>query len=216
MALTRVFKNSYFPGNNIFGDDTDNLTINDGVVSLNGAAKRSLTIRAGIDYVAQIAHAKPTQVTVGLAKGYSMPIYAADNEELFFSSKVPYRWDLISNISFRTFVAISAAEDVGDKFKFQFSWENNIYGEPIKTTIKDVEIEQAVLVDRNEQYDIYLMIFDIDYDAYGVGNEITSLNIINGRLRRIAAAEPQITGEVIILDWYMVYNVDKMFGISTV
>ncbi|MFA7099346.1 MAG: hypothetical protein WC143_04605 [Eubacteriales bacterium] len=84
MALTRVFKNSYFPGNNIFGDDTDNLTINDGVVSLNGAAKRSLTIRAGIDYVAQIAHAKPTQVTVGLAKGYSMPIYAADNEELFF------------------------------------------------------------------------------------------------------------------------------------
>jgi hypothetical protein len=216
MALTRVFKNSYFPGNNIFGDDTDNLTINDGIVSLNGAAKRSLTIRAGIDYVAQIAHAKPTQVTVGLAKGYSMPIYADDNEELFFSSKVPYRWDSISNISFRIFVAIAAAEDVGDKFKFQFSWENNIYGEPIKTTIKDVEIEQAILVDRNEQYDIYLMIFDIDYDAYGVGNEITSLNIINGRLRRIAAAEPQITGEVIILDWYMVYNVDKMFGISTV
>lgn len=213
MVDTRVFKQGYFPGKNIFGDDTNNLTIDDGVVSMNGTSKRSLTLRPEIDFVSQIAHAKPTQVALGVSKGYSMPVFAADDEELFFSSKVPYRWDGESDIKFEILVALSIAEDVGDNFKLQFSWENNASGATFATTSNDVPVEQAVLLGRAAQYDIYSMIFTIDYDIAGVGNEISVLDLLSGRLRRIAATEPQITGEVILIDWWLVFNVNKNFGL---
>ena len=182
-----------------------------GVLTLLGTAKRELTLRPEIDYTNQIAHAKPTQVTVGVFKGFSFPIYAADDEELFFKHAIPGRWDGVSNIVFHTYVCLAAGEDVGDYFKFRFSWEHAPIESIVPATSHDVDVEQIVLVGRNSQYDLYELSFIIDYDIDGVGNEIKAHELLAGRLYRIDATNPDITGEVILLDWHSIYTVDKMF-----
>jgi len=184
---------------------------NSGVISLHGTAERKLTLRPEIDYTAQLAHAKPTQVTIGIFKGFSFPIYAADNEELFFRQRVPGRWNGTSDIMFYAGVCLSAAEDVGDYFKFRFSWEHTIVGEEVPITSNNVDIEQAVLVGRNAQYDLYRLDFTIDYDIDGVGNEIKAGELIAGRLYRIDATDPDVSNEIILLNWATEYTVDKMF-----
>ena len=173
---------------------------------------KKLTLRPEINVDEIKKELKPTQVQVGVFFGYSMPIYVADHEQLFFSQKVPERWDEASDIRFKIFVVLSAGEDVGDKFKFQGSWEHASCGEIVPATSNDVEVEQAVLVDRNSQYDIYCLTFTIDYDIDGAGNEIKAGEVLAARLRRIAAAAPQVSNEIIVFDWVVEYQRDKFGG----
>lgn len=195
------------------GDDSNYLNIDtEGVVTLAGTAKRTLTLRPEIDFTAQLAHSKPTQVTIGIFKGFSFPIYNNDNEELFFRQRVPQRWDGVSDIMFYAGVCLSAAEDVGDYFKFRFAWEHTSVGKEVPTTSNNVDVEQAVLVGRNAQYDLYRLDFTIDYDIDGVGNEIASGDLLVGRLYRIDATNPDVSNEIILLNWATEYTVDRMFG----
>jgi len=182
----------------------------DGVITMEGTAKRKLTLRAEMDYTAQIAASKPTQVAIGVFKGYSFPVYAADNEELFFRETVPGRWDGVSDIIFHLKVALSNTEDVGDNFKFQLSWEHAVDGEPVPATSNDVEVEQAVLTDRNAQYDEYDLLFTIDHDIDGVGNEVKEHELLVARLRRIDATNPDVANEIIVLNWHTHYQIDKI------
>jgi len=194
------------------GDATNKLVISpSGVVTMEEGAKGILTLRPDFDYTSQIAHNKPTQVTIGIFKGFSLPIYASDNEEIFFRQNVPDRWDGISDILMHIKVALSTGEDVDDKFKLQLSWEHTTVGEAVPTTSNNVEVETTILNGRNAQYSEYEVSFVIDYDIDGSGNEILAHELFSGRLRRIAASASEISGEVIVLDWHMHYNVDKMF-----
>ena len=204
-----------FPGPVKVGTSPNQLTIGaDGVITMAGTAKRILTLRAEMDYTAQIAQSKPTQVSIGVFKGYSFPIYAADNEELFFRETIPERWDGVSDIVFHVKVALADAEDVGDSFKFQFSWEHAVEEEAVSATSNNVEVEQAVLTGRNAQYDEYVLTFTIDYDIDGAGNEIKAHELMAARLRRIDASDPDVTNEIIVLNWHTHYQVDKTFGNS--
>jgi len=56
--------------------------------------------------------------------------------------------------------------------------------------------------------------FTIDYDIDGVGSEIAARDMLTGRLRRIAATTSEITGEILMLNWTLVYVVDKMYGLQ--
>ncbi|MBA7559900.1 hypothetical protein ES708_01518 [subsurface metagenome] len=168
-----VFKN-IFPwmrvGTGQFGDGTNNLTIADGIVSLAGTKKRNLQLRPQIDVIAQIAASKPTQVTRGISRGFSMPIWDSGgnvNEELFLYSIVPRRWDAVSDLEVCMGVAISGAEDVGDKFKFQLSWDCVNCGEVLGETSVDVEVETTILIGRSAAWNVYRVDFTIDYDATG-------------------------------------------------
>ena len=38
----------------------------------------------------------PDGVYIGIFYGFSLPIYADDNEELFFTERIPYRWPKVS------------------------------------------------------------------------------------------------------------------------
>ena len=204
-----------FPGPLKVGTSPNQLIVgSDGVITMEGTAKRVLALRADIDFVAQIAHTKPTQVTIGIFKGFSFPVYNADNEELFFRETVPERWDEASDIVFHVKVALGNTEDVDDNFKFQLSWEHSVEGEPVPVTSNDVEVEQAVLTDRNAQYDEYELEFTIDYNIDGEGNEIQSHELLCARLRRIDATNPDVANEIILLDWHTHYEVSKMFGNS--
>ena len=122
------------------GDEDNYLDIDTGgVVTLVGTAKRTLLLPPGIDTIDQIAHSKPTQVTAGIFKGFSFPIYAADNEELFFRQRVPKRWDGASDILFCACICLAAGEDVGDYFKFRLSWEHTAVGEIVSTSSNNVD-----------------------------------------------------------------------------
>lgn len=173
-----------------------------------------LTLRAELDYTTQIAQSKPTQVTVGIFKGFSFPVYAADNEELFFRETVPDRWDGVSDIVFHVKVALAGGEDVDDNFKFQLSWEHAPCDVEVPVTSNDVEVEQAVLTGRNAQYDEYVLTFTIDHDIDGAGNEIQSHELLGARLRRIDATNPDVTAEIIVLNWHTHYITNKYAGNS--
>lgn len=199
-----------------FGSGANYIDIDSGgILTLHGTAKCYLTIRPRLGVIYQIAHAKPTQVQQGVYFGYSMPIYNADNEELFFTARIPYRWDGESDFVFEIYIWLSNAEDAGDKFKFQLSWEHaNPFadGSGIPATSNDVTAEYAVLIDRVAQYSCYRMSFVIDYDIDGAGNEIVPGNNFSARLRRIDATDPDITNEIVAYDWKIKYPINKFYG----
>ncbi len=193
------------------GGATNYLNIsNTGVVTLAGSAKRWLAVRPDLDYTVITAQGKPAQVVVGVFHGYSMPIYNSDNQELFFNLNVPGRWDEASDIIVHVVVALSNAEDVGDYFKFQLSWEHLTEGDIIPVTSHDVEVEQIVLIDRNAQYSTYELQFTLDYDVDDP-DDVVDHDDLAMRLRRIDATNPDITNEIIVLDYHVEFQVNKMF-----
>ena len=195
-----------------FGDASNNLQISaGGTLTLAGTAKKWLAIRPDLDYTVITAQGKPTQVVVGVFHGYSMPVYiAGQNEELFFNIHVPGRWDGASNPIVHLLVALAGAEDVDDNFKFQISWEHLTEGDVIPVTSHDVEVEQAVLTDRNAQYSTYELQFTLDYDVDDPDN-LADHDDLAFRLRRIDATNPDVTSDIIVLDYHVEFRVDKMF-----
>jgi len=180
-------------------------------LNLFGKAKRLLTLRPEINQDEVRKWAVPDATQVGTFFGYSMPIYIADShEELFFKQRVPYRWDGVYNPNARIKVVLAGVEDIDDNFKFQLSWEHFAVTDIVPTTSNDVEVEQTVLASRNAQYSSYELNFIIDYDIDGPGNEIIAGELLGGRLRRIAASAPQVTSEIIVLDWVIEYRRDRL------
>jgi len=196
------------------GNDTDYLDISSGgVISLVGAAKRKLTLRAevNVDEVKKQAVPLQAQIGAGAFFGYTMPIYAADHEELYFKENVPGRWDGASDVTIHFLVCLEDAEDVGDYFKFQLSWNHSQVDEPVPVATNDETDEIIVVAGRNAQYDAYQLEFTLDWDANGVGHEMLSHDLLSARLRRVDATNPDITNDILVMDWHSEYTVDKMF-----
>jgi len=171
-----------------------------------------LTLRPTINIDEIKKQAVPVQVQRGVFFGYSLPIYDADHQEVYCNQRVPYRWDGSSNIRVNIHILLSGAEDVGDKFNFQLSWEHMPCDIVAPDTSNDVPIETTVLIDRNEAYDEYCVTFTIDYDIDGEGNEIKVDELLGMRLRRIAATESEVTNEIILLGFDVEYQRDKFGG----
>jgi len=199
-------------GNTKIGNNEEgnyNKIDNSGVTTLIGTAKRRLTTRPMLIASKIAATTKPTTITYGAYVGYSLPLYATD-EELFFRESVPGRWDGESDITFRVYVVLNSAEDVGDKFNMQLSWANKSCNSGvIANTTTDVEVETTILESRNAQYSIYCVDFTIDWDL--LDPDIADGDILSGRLRRIDATTNEIDGEIIVIEWITLYNVNKMF-----
>lgn len=183
-----------------------------GVLSLLGTAKGYLTLRPEINQDEIRKELKPVLVQRGVFFGYLMPVYAADNEEIFFKQEVPGRWDEASDIEVHLIICLTGGEDIGDKFKFQLSWQHCGGCENVlPDTTHDVEVETTLLSDRNAAYDIYEIVFTIDYDIDGGGSEIVEGEVIGMRLRRIAASSLEVTNDIMALNWDTHYQVNKMF-----
>ena len=154
--------------------------------------------------------AKPTFVTLGAYAGYSFPVYNNDNEELFFRESIPGRWDGASNINAYAVVMLSAYEDVGDKFQFQLSWASHVTGSgALASAVAIVVKSQTVETGRSAKYSIYVLTFAVNYTV--PTPDLAAGDHFGGRIRRIAAAAPQVSNEIILLDFYMTYNVNKIY-----
>ena len=88
-----------------------------------------------------------------------MPVYSADNEELFLRENVPGRWDESSDIAVHVLVSLDSAADAGDDFKPQLSWRNTHGGSDdpetsviLDDTTHDVPIETNIVEARKAQY----------------------------------------------------------------
>jgi len=192
-----------------FGDGTNQLLIsNAGVVTLEGTAKRILTLRPEVNVDEVKKNTVPVQIQRGAFFGYSMPIWNSDHEELFFRESVPGRWDGASDITVHFLVCLAAAEDVNDSFNFQLSWNQASVDEVLPDTTHDTTVETNIT--DGTQYHLYEVVFTIDYNI-DAGDVILAHDLLAFRLRRVAAAGTEIDGEILVLDWHTHYTVDKMF-----
>lgn len=169
-----------------------------------------LTMRPSIVAGKIAQNSKPTPVSIGAHAGYSMPVYNSDDEELFFRDYVAGRWDGASDITVSVIVCLAGAEDVGDKFQLQVSWENKSTGSGvISTSTTDVPVETTIATSRAAQYSIYKVDFTVDWDL--PNPDVVASDHIAFRLRRIAASSLEVSNEIIVLDCLVTYTVDKIY-----
>lgn len=199
-----------------FGTGADKLVVSSGgVVTFEGTAKRSLTLRpqlVSVNLVKTPLNFVPTPITLGAFTGFTMPVYNSDEQELYFKLRVPYRWDGVTNPYFKMIVALSAAEDVGDKFRFDLDWNTTSVTGAITASVVNVPVTTTVITDHSAQYSTYSVAFELDYDNAGLQQTMVARNEAVGRVRRIAAEAPQVSNNIYILDWASAWSVDKIFG----
>lgn len=145
---------------------------------------------------------KPTAVTRGIFRGYSMPEYAV-GEELVFRMRVPLIWDGSSNPYFVACTSISAAEDIGDKYKFQLEWESEDVGHVIPDTTAETVTDEVTVVD-GTAYLAEIITFEMDSTTMVAGQ------CLQLRLRRIAAAAPSVSNEIIVWHWDTRWKMDRI------
>jgi len=186
----------------------------DGDITWGGTSKKKLTLRPNlIQSQAKIAGV-PTEVYRGVNVGYSMPIWsdpAAVNEQLFFRMRIPQRWDGTTDPQFGMMITITGTEDVGDKFKFELSWQTTVCGGTtvMGTTDSDCYTEQTIIMGGGTAYTAYCVFFTLNADD--VTNPIIAGEMLQGRVRRVAASANEVSNEVVIWDWVSIWCVDKVY-----
>lgn len=136
---------------------------------------------------------KPSLITRGVFGGYSLPEYAA-GEELLFRMRVPHRWDGSTNPYFVAITSISAAEDVGDKYKFQLEWQSEDVEAVIPDTIAETLTDEVTVADGTAYY-AEIISFELDAATIVAGQNLQA------RLRRIAASSLSVSNEIIVWHW---------------
>jgi len=207
-----------------FGDDINlggatnyvKLSDTDGNLTWGGTYKKLLTMRPQL-YAGRVSEvSKPTFVTLGAYGGYSMPIYSADDEELFFRETIPGRWDGATDFTVYLVVMLASAETAGEDFRYQVSWASHVTDSgQLSNAVTDVETQQELAAGRAAQYSIYRLAFTIDRTV--PDPDLAPGDHFGARIRRIAATGggvDEVDGEVILLDCYITYTVDKVYKAS--
>lgn len=203
-----------FAGGVYVGDGTNNCAVSSaGVITYTGTSKRHLSMRPFIEQGSIAGVGKPTIVTRGASKGYSLPLYAAD-EELFISEYIAGRWDGASDIVISLIGYLASAEDVDDDFALQVSWANKSTSTGIwQDTTTDVTVVTNIPDARKAQYSIYKVDFTIDWDINDP--DIISNDFFAARIRRVAvgAGNTEMSGEFVITSVTIQYQVDKVYKV---
>lgn len=177
-----------------------------GPITTSGDGLVYIELRPDLDFETIRGNAGiPTLVTQGIFRGFSLPVYAANNEELFATICVPGRWDGASDIYIHLYCWLAAAE-VNKNFNLQVSWEHYASGgDVVPATSANVAVETAV---NAAQFQSYKAEFTL---AYG---DLVTDDIIGLRVRRIAAAGAEAVGEIVINHYGVIFRRDKL-GVAT-
>lgn len=179
-------------------------------IALEGDAKVWIKFRPDIDYRLVRAQGTPTWVERGAFGGFSLPIYAANNEELFLDMCLPDRWDGETNPFIHFDVWLDTAQDsVKDAFRLQVSYNHftpNVDIVP-NTFTDDLEIE--TLTGISAQYQSY----QLDFELPILTKEAD--DILGFRLRRIGVVvNSEMDGEVIIEHAGIIFLCDKLGSLT--
>lgn len=206
-----------FTGDVLWNDDTNYIKVTEttGQISWGGTYKKKLSMRPAFVAGSIAGAGKPTAVDVGVWAGYSMPISdGTDDEVLYWRLTVPGRWDGASDIIYTAIVCLSAAETEGDDFKFQLDWNHTdgITGAIDATTVQNLTDTGDCIADHNAQYSVFKLEFTIDWDIDNP--DIVAGDILAGKLFRIASGGTEVSNEIIVLDHWLTFTVDKVFKIA--
>lgn len=180
-------------------------------ITLGAGARVYIELRPSLDFATLIALGKPTVVYRGVVRGYSMPVYAADNEELFFTECVPQRWDAISDILVHVHGYLDTANDTKN-FQLQLAWEHFTPGtDVVPNTSNTVPVETPTGV--AAQYQSFKVEFTVDYDIDTPDNVSWDDNL-SFRLRRIAASANEIAGEFVVTHIGVIFRRDKLGALA--
>lgn len=149
----------------------------------------------------------PTLVTQGLFRGFSLPLYVAE-EELFATICVPNRYDEASDIIVHLYCWL-AVENVTKNFKMQVSWEHYTPGtDTVPAGIaENVEVQTAT--GAGAQFQSYELEFTLDYDVH-TPNNVVADDILALRVRRVAATIDECADEIVVNHYGVVFRRDKL------
>lgn len=214
------FPNHSHDGNEGTGGGLSLLTLSDTPTTYSGTERYYLkTTGSGIEFSEEVnpywssvepfldensanVSNKPTLVTRGVFSGYSLPEYAT-GEELSFRMRVPFRWDGSTNPWFVAITSISTAEDIGDKYRFQFEWNSRDIENVIPDNIQET-LTYEVTVTSGIAYYAEIIAFELDSTTIVSGQNLQS------RLRRIAATSSSVSNEVIVWHWCTRWRMNKL------
>lgn len=168
----------------------------------------TLTIRPTLDFGRILGVTKPTPFYRGVYQGYSMPIYANDDEELTYRTKIPDRWDGITNPRAIFYSCLLGDEDVGDTFKFQFDGSSVECdnGDILPSLTTEYFSETTVAEGKNNQYNIYCFDFELNAENIKPGD------LAAGRLRRIASSGTEVTNEIGVMYFMLEFKTNKIYS----
>ena len=193
---------------------TDNIKIDpDTGITFTGDAKMRLSMRPFIEIGDIAVQEKPTVVSYGATKGYSLPLYAA-NEEIFFSEYIVGRWDGASNITVSVIGYLDTAETADDDFKLSLDWQNKETSSgALSAAVTTVAHVTNCPAGRNAQYSIYKIEFPIDWDL--PNPDLAASDYFAGRLYRsaVGGGNVEIAGEFVVTMIVITYQVDKVFKV---
>jgi hypothetical protein len=207
-----------FGGLTKVGGASDYLSVGaTGLITMAGGGVGKLNFRPHlIQKQSKVVTNTPTEIYRGLNIGYSLPIWSSDNEELYFRQRIPARWNGTTDPQMGVMCCLMGAEDVGDKFRLQLEWQATGCGGTslMGTTTSSCVSEQTVITDGTAQYSTYCLWFTLDADDGN--NPIAVGEMLQGRLRRIAASGSEVTAEIGVWDWATTWAVNKMYPVWSV
>jgi len=194
-----------------FGDDNTNYASfdTDGELTLTGTAKIYKSKTFTFNYSRITAQGKPTLVNRGVFFGWSLPIYSADDEELFTCNCIPEDWDGSSDPVVTLAGWIDTANNA-KKFNMQVSVEyyDPVTNQVVPITTNDYTTETTT--GNDAQYTSFAVNFTLDASAIGV----TAGQPLGIRIRRLDASADEITGEFVVEGMVIRYLSDRLGGTS--
>ena len=175
-------------------------------LTLTGDGLVTIELRTSLDYSRILGNSKPTKITRGLAQGFSLPIYSADDEELYFSLCVPNRYDEASDITVHVHGWLDTA-NTDKNFQLRLEWEHISVGDIVPVTSNEVNVETDTGI--ASQFQCFEISFTINYDIDTPDNIIAD-DMLAMRLYRIAASENEMAGEIVISHIGVVFRRDKL------
>lgn len=175
-------------------------------IILEGDSKVWIEFRPELDFEIVKKNAVPLSYERGIFTGFELPIYAGDDQELFFEICVPDKWDEESAIHIHLDTFLVDAQDDGDDFRLQIVWEYytpNIDIVPDSSNPVEVETETGA----SAAFQSYHVHFDL------LAKDITDMegdDILAFRLRRVTTTGTEIEGLVIFNHVGIIFLCDKL------
>ncbi len=181
----------------------DQIGVEDGHFMMEDDSRVYLTETINFNHTNVSAHGKPTQVFRGIHSGFSLPIYAVD-EELFGCKCLSLLLDDTEDIVLHVGGWLDTANNT-KKFNIEASWDcvdvqnNEVVG------AGSTDLETETTTGNWAQFKSFMLSFTLATVAAGCSNGYE----VSIRIRRLAASGNEIAGEVVIMGAALQYIINK-------
>lgn len=170
----------------------------DGQLVMHGEGKVWMETQPDLDFSSMIAQGVPSQAIRGVSSGFSLPIWNNNSEELYVGTDVPREWDGITNPVVHLHCYVVNGNNLNKRFKLNIYWAAYSPRDNEKVPAVTTTMSQEITCSSVDWYITYLPEFEIDYDINGAGNEAKICDQLDLKIRRVAASQDEIAGEVVI------------------